>query len=262
MKRVLAAILGVAAAVAVIVLPSWNSTDEPTYQGWIEADLIFVSPDEAGRIDTLSVREGDAVVERAPLFTLDDDLQRADVNQVMATVTNARHALERAQQLLKTSAGTQRAYDDAEAALRTAEARLNSAQTRLARRRMGSPVAGTVQQVYFRQGELVPAGRPVLALLPPTNVKVRFYIPEPRLAHIALGDQVQVRCDGCETDLTARVSFISRTAEYTPPVIYSLEERSKLVFLVEARPDAPDKLRVGQPVSVALATAPAREARR
>jgi HlyD family secretion protein len=63
-------------------------------------------------------------------------------------------------------------------------------------------------------------------------------------------------------DLTARVSFISRTAEYTPPVIYSLEERSKLVFLVEARPETPEKLRVGQPVSVALATAPAREAKR
>ena len=260
--KVLAAILALTVAIAVIVLPSWNSPSEPTYQGWIEADLIFVSPDEAGRIDTLSVREGDTVVERAPLFTLDDDLQRADVNQVMATVTNARHALDRAQQLLKTSAGTQRAYDDAEAALRTAEARLNSAQTRLARRRMGSPVAGTVQQIYFRQGELAPAGRPVLALLPPANIKVRFYIPEPRLAHITLGDQVQVRCDGCDADLVARVSFISRTAEYTPPVIYSLEERSKLVFLVEARPETPDKLRVGQPVSVALTTAATREAKR
>jgi HlyD family secretion protein len=213
-------------------------------------------------IETLTVREGDTVADRALIFTLDDDLQRADVNQVTATVTNARHALDRAQQLLKSSAGTQRAYDDAEAALRTAEARLNSAQTRLARRRMASPVAGTVQQVYFRQGELVPAGRPVLAILPPANIKVRFFVPEPALQHVAVNDSVQVRCDGCEADLTARVSFISRTAEYTPPVIYSLEERSKLVFLVEARPEHPEKLRVGQPVSVALAATHAREARR
>ena len=166
MKKVVAALLALTVAAAVVVLPSWNSSTEPTYQGWIEADLIFVSPDEAGRIETLTVREGDTVEDRALLFALDDDLQRADVNQVTATVTNARHALDRAQQLLKTAAGTQRAYDDAEAALRTAEARLNSAQTRLARRRMASPVAGTVQQVYFRQGELVPAGRPVLAILP------------------------------------------------------------------------------------------------
>jgi HlyD family secretion protein len=260
--KVLAVILALIAAVAVVVLPSWNSSNEPAYQGWIEADFIFVSPDEAGRIETLTVREGDTVADRALIFTLDDDLQRADVNQVTATVTNARHALDRAQQLLKSSAGTQRAYDDAEAALRTAEARLNSAQTRLARRRMASPVAGTVQQVYFRQGELVPAGRPVLAILPPANIKVRFFVPEPALQHVAVNDSVQVRCDGCEADLTARVSFISRTAEYTPPVIYSLEERSKLVFLVEARPEHPEKLRVGQPVSVALAATHAREARR
>jgi len=262
MKKVVAALLALTVAAAVVVLPSWNSSTEPTYQGWIEADLIFVSPDEAGRIETLTVREGDTVEDRALLFALDDDLQRADVNQVTATVTNARHALDRAQQLLKTAAGTQRAYDDAEAALRTAEARLNSAQTRLARRRMASPVAGTVQQVYFRQGELVPAGRPVLAILPPENIKVRFYIPEPKLAQIALGDQVRVSCDGCDAHLTARVSFISRTAEYTPPVIYSLEERSKLVFLVEARPEHPEKLRVGQPVSVALAAPHAQEAKR
>jgi HlyD family secretion protein len=253
MKKFGAALLALTVAVAVVVLPSWNSTTEPTYQGWIEADLIFVSPDEAGRIETLTVREGDTVEDRALLFALDDDLQRADVNQITATVTNARHALERAQQLLKSAAGTQRAYDDAEAALRTAEARLNSAQTRLARRRMASPVAGTVQQIYFRQGELVPAGRPVLALLPPANIKVRFFVPEPALQQVALNGKVQVRCDGCDADLTARVSFISRTAEYTPPVIYSLEERSKLVFLVEARPEHPDKLRVGQPVTVALA---------
>jgi len=262
MKKVVAALLALTAAAAVVMLPSWNSTTEPTYQGWIEADLIFVSPDEAGRIQTLSAREGDAIVELAPLFTLDDDLQRADVNQITATLTNARQGLDRAQQLLKSAAGTQRAYDEAEAAVRNAEARLNSSQTRLARRRVASPVTGTVQQVYYRQGEVVAAGRPVVAILPPENIKVRFYIPEPKLAQIALGDQVRVSCDGCNADLTARVSFISRTAEYTPPVIYSLEERSKLVFLVEARPETPEKLRVGQPVSVALAAPHAQEAKR
>jgi HlyD family secretion protein len=249
--RAVAAILGWAAAAAVLALPSCNSSPDEVFQGWIEADLIFVSPDETGRIETMSVREGDTVELRAPLFTLDDDLQKADVNQVMAQVTNARQALDRAQQLLKSAAGTQRAYDDAEAALRTAEARLNSAQTRLVRRKVFSPVAGTVQQLYFRQGEMVAAGRPVLALLPPANLKVRFFVPEARLPHIAIGDAVKIHCDGCGSELDARVSFISRTAEYTPPVIYSLEERSKLVFLIEARPERTDKLRVGQPVSVA-----------
>jgi len=254
-------ILAIGVAAAALAWPSWNAQREPTFQGWIEANLIFVGPDESGRVQTLSVREGDKVVEREPLFTLDDDLQKADVNQVAAQVTNAKQALERAQALLKTAAGTQKNYDDAEMTLRTADARLNSAQTRLTRRKVFSPVSGTVQQIYFRQGEMVAAGRPVLALLPPENLKVRFFVPEAKLPEIALGDLVRVNCDGCAGDLTARVSFISRTAEYTPPVIYSLEERSKLVFLIEARPDQPEKVRVGQPVSVAVMPQQAREAK-
>ena len=261
MKKIIGVILALVAAALMLMLPSWQRPEEQVFQGWVEAELIFVSPDEIGRIETLSVREGDRVELKAPLFTLDDDLQRADVNQVQAQVTNARQALDRAQQLVKTAAGTQRAVDDAEMAMRTAEARLNSSQTRLTRRRVFSPVAGTVQQIYFRQGEIVAAGRPILALLPPANIKLRFFVPEAKLPQIALGDTVRVRCDGCAGDLTARVSFISRTAEYTPPVIYSLEERSKLVFLIEARPPDGEKFRVGQPVSVSLAEPEARTAR-
>jgi HlyD family secretion protein len=115
---------------------------------------------------------------------------------------------------------------------------------------VASPAAGVVQQIYFRQGEMVPAGRPVLALLPPENLKLRFFVPESLVPKIAIGDMVSVSCDGCASDIAARVSFIAQAAEFTPPVIYSLEERSKLVFLVEARPDKPTALRVGQPVSV------------
>ena len=238
---------------AVAVLALFGCAEAPrTYQGWVEANLIFVAPDETGRVETLSVREGDKVEKGAPLFTVDEDLQRADLRMNEALVENAQQAFDRAKLLLKTQAGTQKTYDDAEAALRTAQARLNSAQTRLTRRKVASPVTGTVQQVYFRPGEMVPAGRPVLAILPPGNLKLRFFVPETVLPQIAYGDRVKVRCDGCPDDITARVIFISRTAEYTPPVIYSLEERAKLVFLIEALPDDPTKLRVGQPIDVAL----------
>jgi len=81
---------------------------------------------------------------------------------------------------------------------------------------------------------------------------VRFFVPEPVLASIDYGDVVKVSCDSCSPDITARISFIARQSEFTPPVIYSLEERSKLVFLVEALPVKPDSLRVGQPVDVTL----------
>jgi HlyD family secretion protein len=241
-----------ASLAGLVLLAGCNRNQEQGFQGWIEANLIFVSPDEAGRIETQPVREGDRVAARDLLFTLDDDLQRADVAEREASLQNAQAAYKRAATLLKTAAGTQKTLEDAEAALRTAQARLNSSQTRLARRKAFSPADGTIQQIYFRVGEIVSAGRPVIALLPPVNLKVRFFVSEPMLPNISLGDTVNVRCDGCPDGLTARVSFIARSAEFTPPVIYSLEERHKLVFLIEALPQEPEKLRVGQPVTVTL----------
>jgi HlyD family secretion protein len=240
------------ALVLALLVTGCEPNTNTTFQGWIEADLIFVSPDETGRVETLAVREGDQAQTGAPLFTVDADLQKADLQMQEATLKNSQQAFDRARDLLKTQAGTQKAFEDAEAALRTAQARLITSQTRLDRRKVASPVTGSVEQIYFRAGEMVPAGKPVVALLPPENLKVRFFVSEAVLPHIKLGDAVQVQCDGCAADLTATVSFLSRTSEFTPPVIYSTEERAKLVFLIEARPQRPDRLRVGQPVSVAL----------
>jgi len=235
-----------------LALTACQNSNEATFQGWVEADLIFVSPYEMGRVETLSVREGDVVAAGAPLFTVDADIQIADVEVQKAAVTNAKIEFERAKSLRESGTGTQKALDDAEAALRTAEARLASSQARLTRRQVFSPQGGTIQQIYYRPGETVPAGRSVLALLPPGNVKLRFFVPETVLPKIALGDNVRVRCDGCAQDISARVSFISRSSEFTPPVIYSLEERNKLVYMIEARTDQTQNLRVGQPISVAL----------
>jgi HlyD family secretion protein len=244
--RILAA-LALAAALA-----GCGERNEPGYQGWIEADMIFVSPDESGRVIRLNVREGEHVVAGAPLYSVDDDLQEADLNQNKATLANAQQTYDRALTLSKTGSGTQANLDAAVSALRVAEARVNTSQTRLARRSGFAPVSGTVQQIYFREGEMVPGERPVLSIMPPGNVKVRFYAPEPDLPKLAVGDEVRVSCDNCAGDLTAKIYFVATSAEYTPPVIYSLEERSKLVFLIQARPNRPDNLRVGQPISVLL----------
>jgi HlyD family secretion protein len=244
-------VLAVLCAVAVLAAACAKSA-ENRFQGWVEADLIFISPDEQGRVLDMRVREGDRVTQGDLLFTLDDDLQKADLGVAEATLANARQNFTRAEQLLKTSSGTQRDFDAAQAALRQAEATVNAQQTRLQRRRALSPVSGVIQQIYFRPGETVQPGRPIVAILPPGNIKVRFFVPEALLPRITIGDKLHVTCDGCAPDLQAQITFIAQSAEFTPPVIYSLEERSKLVFLVEARTAQTEALRVGQPVTVEL----------
>lgn len=233
-------------------LAGCNERRDPGYQGWVEADMIFVSPDESGRVTRLNVREGDEVKVGDPLYSVDDDLQVADLNQNKATLANAQQTYDRALSLSKTGAGTQATLDAAVSALRVAEARVATSETRLKRRQAFAPVAGTVQQIYFREGEMVAAQRPVLSLMPPGNMKIRFFVPETELPKLAIGDEVRVTCDNCSADLSARIYFIATTAEYTPPVIYSLDERNKLVYLIQARPSRPDALRVGQPISVYL----------
>src|SRR5882672_3064306 len=238
------------ALVLATMLAGCNERRDPGFQGWVEADMIFVSPDESGRVTKLNVREGDEVKNGDTIYSVDDDLQQADLNQNKATLANAQQTYDRAASLSKTGAGTQATLDAAVSALRVAEARVNTSQTRLARRNGFAPVAGTVQQIYFREGEMVPAQRPVLSIMPPGDMKLRFFVPETDLPKVAIGDEVRVTCDACAADLAAKIYFIATTAEYTPPVIYSLDERNKLVYLIQARPSRPDSLRVGQPISV------------
>jgi HlyD family secretion protein len=145
----------------------------------------------------------------------------------------------------------------AEAEVTAARAQLAQAEWRLDQMSQAAPQAGVVVDTLYRPGEWVAAGAPVVSLLPPENVKVRFFVPEPRLGAIAIGGEVRVGCDACAPDLSAVISYIAPEAEYTPPVIYSREMRAKLVYLVEAKPRRPSALRPGQPVDVTLAPAPA-----
>jgi HlyD family secretion protein len=136
----------------------------------------------------------------------------------------------------------------AEADMQAAKAALAQAAWRLEQKSVAAPVSGLVQDTFFVIGEWVPAGRPVASLLPPGNVKARFYVPETVLSSVQIGTALEIRCDGCQP-IEAKVSYVSSQAEYTPPVLYSKESRAKLLFLVEARlPNA--QLRPGQPVDV------------
>src|SRR3954451_6076562 len=134
-------------ATALALAAMVTACDQPKdagYQGWVEADLIFVSPDESGRVTKLNVREGDQVKPGMQLYSLDDDLQQADLNQNKATLANAKQSYDRAASLSKTGAGTQANLDATVSALRVAEARVNTSQTRLPRRSGFEPVKGPV----------------------------------------------------------------------------------------------------------------------
>jgi HlyD family secretion protein len=168
---------------------------------------------------------------------------RARVSELTSTVQVAR---------LPARTDEQRAADAQAEAARQA---LRQAQWRESQKQQQAPVDAQVADTFFRVGEFVNAGQPVLSLLPAANVKARFYVPEPQIQSVALGSGVRIACDGCGEPLAARVTFVSTKPEYTPPVIYSNEQRAKLVFLVEARPDPKEaaRLRPGQPLTVTAA---------
>lgn len=153
------------------------------------------------------------------------------------------------------NARLERAHAEEAAARRewgAASATEDLARQRVSDMQVFAPAAGAVERIYRRPGEVIGPGEPVLALLPPENVKIRFYAPEPMLARLSIGGDIVFTCDNCDGEKRARISYIAREPQFTPPLIYSLEERAKLVFLVEARPENPKDLRPGLPVSVRL----------
>ncbi len=172
------------------------------------------------------------------------DRDAAQLAAAQATVRNASQGIGRGQELAA-----------ARAELDAARAADAQARTRYADKALSAPTDSLVADTYFRVGEWVPAGAPVVSLLPPGNIKLRFFVPEALVGSLRSGQSVSVSCDGCGTPIPAHISYVSPQAEYTPPVIYSRDARTRLVFLVEARPAPADAVRLhpGQPVDVTLA---------
>ena len=197
------------------------------------------------QLDQNTRLHADGFISKARL----DEVQAAydrDVARVAETAAQLRVGMQ--------SLGRRPEVESARAEIEAAAAELVQARVRLDQKTGVAPAAGLVQDTYFRVGESVPAGSPVASLLPPQNVKVKFFVPEVKVGALRIGQDVAIACDGCGAPIAARVSYVSAQAEYTPPVIYSRESRAKLVFLVAARPAAADaaRLRPGQPVEVAL----------
>ena len=171
-----------------------------------------------------------------------NDANQAQVNQLTADLATAK---------LGGRADVIRA---AKAAVESQRAALSKAQWSFDQKQQFAPTNAVVQDTLYRQGEWVAAGNPVVVLLPPANLKVRFFVPETMLPRIKVGQSVSVQCDGAAQPFNATVNYISTQAEYTPPVIYSRETRANLVFMIEAAFSPADaaNLRPGQPADVIL----------
>ena len=152
------------------------------------------------------------------------------------------------------AAGTLGARPDAlraaEAQVQQARDALAAAQAQLDRTGPAAPADARVEQVFFQAGEWASANQPVVSLIPDDRVKVRFFVPQRDLARYRIGRRVAFACDGCAAGMTATIDYVSPRPEFTPPIIYSRESRDRLVFLIEARPNAPRTLNPGQPVDV------------
>jgi HlyD family secretion protein len=272
MKRrriiVIAMLLAIGAAAFWYRERTKGSVEAPFFSGYGEGELVYVSSPIAGELQELAVRRGDQVEQAAFLFGLEREEEgaaRAEAEETLresrARVDKATADFTRATSLRDKRVIAPEAYDTAQQDLLTAQhaaaARqrgLEQADWRFAQKQQSAPAGGLVYDTYFRPGEWIPAGTPVLSILPPEYMKVRFFVPESELGKMQVGTPLEIRMDGLAEPLAGKVSFVSPQAEYTLPIIYSRENRGKLVYLVEAAlaPKDARLLHPGAPIEVRL----------
>ncbi len=300
----------------VAVVPGLGPPDTPVYNGYLEADYIYVAPLTPGRIVSIAADEGDQVQVGQVLVTLEDQAQRAALQAAEAAVAQAEANLEnlktggRVDEIAVIAAALHRAEADralaeanfartqhlavqgqvsaakadqdraalaaaaaqveqlqaqlnvaglpardaqrlaAEAGLNMARAEGESARIALADRILRAPVTGLLERRFYEPGEVAGAGAPLLAIFDPTRIKVIFYLPERERAGFRLGDVLQMDCDGCAAGISVRLTRMDAAPQYTPPILYSRDERGRLVFRAEAQVSGGEGLLPGQPVTL------------
>ena len=244
---------------AVCLLVSYSSSiggcsDSPQdrFQGYVEGEFVYVASPLAGQLESLQVQRGDQVKTGDPLFALDETAEKAALDMARAALVLSEAEFARQEKLFRMGPAAAQDYDRARSTRDQDRQRVAQAEWNFNQKRQAAPQAGLVYDTLFRQGEWVAAGKPVVALLPPQNIKVRAFVPETQVGSIHYGDTTQVTVDGVPDPFIGKVSYISPHAEYTPPVIYSRESRAKLVFMIESvfDPQVSANLHPGQPVDV------------
>ena len=227
-------------------LANLEAAMKPTEVTQAEANLTDArSTLERARAD---LQRDEALLRTGYSTTQTVDQRRADYRSAEAKAQHAEAALAQA----KAPMGREREIEAQRAAVAAAQAAVAMTEWRLAQRAVTAPIGGRVADVLAQPGETMAAGAPVVSILPPANIFVRFFVPEAALSGLHRGDPVWFGCDGCPPGLAGTISFISPTAEYTPPVIYSESTRAKLVYRIEARPRSGQEVlfNPGQPIDV------------
>lgn len=252
---------------AALLLTACDERPKDTWQGYAEGDYVRVAPIDGGIIEEIAVKRGDLVKSGDLLFKLETTSEEANLESAEAGLTEAKATLREAEleyqrkvklreqrNVAQAEVDTAHARRDrAGAAVLTAASAITQAKWRLARREGRAPANAIVQDVMFREGEFASPNQPVVSLLPPQNIKVRFFVPEAELGDIEEGGKVLLTCSGCPQNLSGTIRFLSTEVEFTPPVIYSDQSKEKLVYMAEATPDeTPRALHPGQPVTVSL----------
>ena len=300
-----------------VLIPSLGPAPDASFNGYVEADYIYVAPSSPGRIDAIAVDEGDLVTKGQLLVSMEATAQTAALRAAKAGVAVAEanlanlstggrtaeieviraslHSAEARQQLAASTldrstnllarglvpsaqvdadraalASANAQVDQlsaqlqvselpardaqrvaAEASLDMARAELEAAQFKLDSQLVRAPDAGKIEKRFFDAGEVAAAGAPILSLFRPENLKAIFFVPEAKRATLALGARLDVSCDGCAAGLTAEITRLADEPQYTPPILYSRDERGRLVFRAEARLLASTGFLPGQPVTLA-----------
>jgi HlyD family secretion protein len=252
-------------ALALLLLAACGKPSEPLYQGYVEGEWLYLSAPQSGYLETLNVSRGDRPAKGSKAFTLSGEQGQAQNSGRMAALEAQLRAaeaalrfaaaqLKRQEELARQNFASEARTEELLAAQTQAAAQVRVLREQLANQTVQIPEQGEVTEIYFRPGEWVPPGQPVLSLLPDNRRRIRFFVPETRLAGVRIGQAIEAHCDGCPAPVAATINFIAAQAEYTPPVIYSQDSREKLVFRVEASPSPQDAkhLRPGLPVEVRL----------
>jgi len=305
-----------AVGIIALVIPGFGTAEPPHWNGYVDADYLYVGALSPGAITTMNVHEGQMVaagdmlfaqegrqqqaaldaaeaqveVARANVENLATGSRTAEIDVIRANLAKAESDLdlagsqaERTDRLFAQGLVPEAQADQARSTLRSAQAQVAQLQAQLrvaelpardpqrvaaeaslavaeanavrAREDLGdrvskAPEPGRIERIFYARGEIVGAGAPVLSLLPDGALKIKFYVPEADRPTMSFGDAVTVTCDGCASDVTATISFLASDPQFTPPVIYSRDERNRLTFLVEAVLDEDADLPPGQPVTV------------